>query len=83
MLLAIYIFWYILDYSQENSRGGIVQAYSFCDLNFALRNRFSPTTKKMKFSIKDFLNKFGHIYWKNPDRKLHFLCSVPLVLQSD
>ena len=38
----------------------------------------------MKFSIKDFFSKwtksrgncrFGHIYWRNPYEKLHFLYS--------
>ena len=31
--------------------------------------------KKSKFSIKDFFSKCGHIYWRNLNGKLHFLCS--------
>ena len=43
------------------------------------------TAQTMKFSIKDFFSKcdnsavscrFGHIYWRNPEWKTSFLCSV-------
>ena len=49
-------------------------------LNFVMAKNLSNAAQKLKFSIKDFFSKcevngFGHIYWRNLNGKLHFLCS--------
>ena len=74
----MYVWFWIFENLFEN----------FCDVCERGRLRNSPyynTAQKMKFSIKGFFSKCdqirrklrsGHIYWRNPNAKLHFLCSV-------